>query len=198
MKKMTFILVPLLMVVGLNANSKKVDKEVIESSTVQHTVESTKNETGSTMRDYSKPGAAIDMEFNTTRVEANEIADVNITLKTIAQKGTLKVLVTLDENLSAIGDNLENNLTFSLNPETHDYNIDFQVKSEQDGLYYVKLLTTIDKGYGPKLRSFAVPIYVGEKPKTLTRSGGASMKALDNGERISVSKASETIEVIKE
>jgi hypothetical protein len=197
MKKITLMLTPLLMVVALNANSKKVDQEMIEN-TVQHKVEEpTKNEVGSTMREYSKPGAAIDMDFNTTRVNANEISDVNITLRAIAQKGTLDVLVTLDENLSAIGENLENNLSFTLSPEQHEFKIDFQVKSAEDGLYYVKLLTKIDKGYGPKLRSFAVPVYIGEKPKSLTRSSEATMKALDNGERISVSKASETIEVIK-
>jgi hypothetical protein len=56
----------------------------------------------------------------------------------------------------------------------------------------------VDKGYGVKLRSFAVPIYVGEEAEIRKKSINLQMKALGSGENISVSQALETIEVVKE
>lgn len=196
MKKLTLILAPLLIVVGLHANSKKVSEEQLNENSIQN-IEINSVEKGTTLRGYSKPGAPIDMEFNTTKVDVNQTADINISLITAIQTGTLDVQLSLDENLSTI-EPLEENLSFTITPSTQKFSIDFQVKSEKEGLFYIRMLTKVDKGYGVKLRSFAVPVYVGEKPKTLTKGITSRMKALSNGENISVSKAVETIEVIQE
>ena len=187
MKKLILIITPLLIVVGLHANSKKIDIENQNGTIVK----------GSTLHSYAKPGAPIDMEFNTTKVDINQTADVNISLLTTAQTGTLSVLLTLDDNLTTI-ESIDNNLTFKITPDSQKFLINFQVKSEENGLFYIKLLTRVDKGHGLKLRSFAVPVYVGEKPKKLIKIIPLSMKALNNGENISISKAIETIKVIKE
>jgi len=197
MKHLTLILTPLLMVASLQANSKKVSQEELNNSTTLQ-VEIDNIEHGSTLRGYSKPGAPIDMEFNTTRVKVNEISDVNITLMTAVNSGVLDVQLNLDKNLTTL-EPLDENLTFQISPAHKEFKLDFQVKSENEGLYYIRMLTKIDNGFGPKLRSFAVPVYIGEKPKTLTTKAVTSrMKALSNGENISVSKAVETIRVIEE
>jgi hypothetical protein len=196
MKKITFILAPLLIMVGLQANSKKIDKETLTKMNIQHQ-EKSNMISGDTFRAYSKPGAPIDMEFNSTKVDVNETADVNITLSTTVQTGTLSVVVNIDDNLSLIND-FDNNRTFQINPNKKDFNLNLQVSSANKGLFYIRLLTKIDRGYGLKLRSFAVPVYVGKTPTSLTKSISPQMKALSNGENISVSKAVETIKVIKE
>jgi len=196
MKKLTLILAPLLMVVGLQANSKKIDKETLTKMNIQHQEESNIIK-GKTSHAYSKPGAPIDMEFNSTKVDVNETADVNITLSTTVQTGTLSVVVNIDENMSIVND-FDNNRTFQINPNQKEFNLNLQVSCANEGLFYIRLLTKIDRGYGVKLRSFAVPVYVGETPTSLTKSISPQMKALSNGENISVSKAVETIKVIKE
>ena len=191
MKKTVLILVPLL-IVGLYANSKKIDPE--ETTTVKSIGEKTIIE-GTTVGKYSKPGAPIDMSYKTTKVDTNETADVNITLTTTAQSGRVVVNITLDDKLTLVN-NLDMNQSFEIAPNSKLFNIDMKVRAETDGLYYIRLLTKVEKGQHPKLRSFAIPVMVGENPKLKTRNGVNFLKA-KSGENISVSKAVETIEVIE-
>ena len=176
MKSITFILTPLLLSIGLNA-------QTISS--------------GSTAQQYSKPGAPIDMKFTSQKVDVNEISDVNITLTTTVYKGTISTLISLDKDLNSLTE-LNKNLTFEVLPEQQNFSINLQVKSKKQGLYYIKLLTKVDKGYGIKLRSFAVPVYIGESVGIISKNLNPQMKALGLGENISISKAIETIEIVKE
>jgi hypothetical protein len=175
MKKITLLFTPLLLILGLNA------QEV---------------HSGSTARQYSKPGAPIDMKYTSDKVEVNEVSDVNISLSTTARTGTLSVLISIDSNLSSAIE-LDNNLSYEIQTNKQTFPIHLKVKSKQEGLYYIRLLTKIDQGYGIKLRSFAVPIYVGKDAGIKSKEIGSQMKALSSGENISVSKALETIEVLK-
>ena len=176
MKTIILILSPLLLALGLNANEIS---------------------TNSTQRQYSKPGAPIDMRYTSEKVEVNETCDVNITLSTTITQGTVSAIITLDKNLISLTD-FNKNLTYEIMPNQRDYVINLQVKSKQAGLYYIRLLTKVDKGYGVKLRSFAVPIYIGKEAGIKSKEIGSQMKALSSGENISVSSAVETIEVVKE
>jgi len=174
MKLKTLILTPLLILIGLNAESM----------------------TGTTIGHYSKPGAPIDMTYLSTRTDNNEsdkIYDVNITLTSTVRYGTMKVKVALDNKLTPLS-SIEKELTFEINPEQKKYPINLQVSAKEDGLYYIRLLTKIDKGIGSKLRAFAVPVQVGEKKKINRNS--VMMKS-HSGENISISKAVETISVGK-
>ena len=174
MKAITLILTPLLFVLGLNAT------DISSNSTAQQ---------------YSKPGADIDMKYTSQKVDVNEISDVNITLTTAITKGLISVIITLDKQLETINE-FDDNLTFEIIPNQQNFLIELQVKSKHQGLYYIRLLTKVDKGYGIKLRSFAVPIYVGQVEGIKKRSLDAQMKAIGSGENISISKAVETIEII--
>ncbi len=191
MKKAVLILMPLL-IVGIYANSKKIDPE--ETTTVKSIGEKTIIE-GTTVGKYSKPGAPIDMSYKTTKVDANESADVNITLTTTAQSGKVVVNINIDDNLTLV-DTIDTNQSFDISPDNKSFNINMKVRSEHDGLYYIRMLTKVETGQHPKLRSFAVPVMVGENPKPITK--GVNFLKAKSGENISVSKAVETIEVIKE
>jgi len=192
MKKTILILVPLL-VVGLYANSKKINSE--ETNTVIKNIDNKIIIEGTTAKKYSKPGAPIDMTYKSTKVDSNETADVKITLSTTAQNGEVVVDMTLDKNLKLIND-VDMKQNFNISQNSKSFNIDLKVRSEREGLYYIRLLTKVKTGKHPKLRSFAVPIMVGENPRPKTKAGVNFLKA-KSGENISVSKAVETIEVIK-
>jgi len=151
----------------------------------------------STMHHYAKPGAPIDMSYTSQKVDVNETSDVNITLTTSIKNGTISTIMNLDENLISLKV-IDNNSTFSVTPEQQIFLINLQVKAKTEGLYYIKLLTKVDKGYGAKLRSFAVPIYVGKNAGIKKHHNNTQMKLLGAGENISVSKAIETVEVVNE
>lgn len=185
MKKTKLLLAPLLVIMGLQAEPTKTTD----------TLEESKIKTGTTIGHYAKPGAPIDMTYRSSTVDRNETSDINITLTTTAQTGTMNVMLTFDENLTQVND-VEQNLTFEITPEQKNYPINLQASSLEDGLYYIRLLTKIDKGTGSQLRAFAVPVYIGENPQPQTKSTKI-MKAM-SGENISVSKAVETITVLEE
>jgi len=175
LKLKTLVLTPLLIMIGLHAESM----------------------TGTTIGHYSKPGAPIDMTYLTNSTENNEsskIYDVNITLTSTVRYGTMKVKVTFDDKLTPLS-SIEKELTFEINPEQKKYPINLQVSAKEEGLHYIRLLTKIDKGMGSKLRAFAVPVQVGERKK-LNRNSVMMKSHL--GENISISKAVETITTVKE
>ena len=182
MKNKKLLLAPLLIVMGLQAKPTEVT-----------TVETSNIKTGTTIGHYQKPGAPIDMSYTSATVNAGEIADINISLSTTVQSGSMSVTITFDDTLKQ-EDSTEQNITFQITPEQKSYPINLQASSVEDGLYYIRLLTQIDKIEGSRLRAFAVPVYIGHNPKPKTK-GANIMKAL-SGENLSVSKAIETIEVL--
>jgi len=149
---------------------------------------------GTSIGHYAKPGAPIDISYLTHSRNNNKnskIYDVNITLTSTVRYGTMKVKMTLDNALTPLSP-IEKELSFEVNPEQKKYPINMQVSAKEDGLYYIRLLTKIDKGIGSKLRAFAVPVQVGEKKKVNKNS---IMMKSNSGENISISKAVETITV---
>jgi len=172
MKITTLILAPLLTLIGLNAQPL----------------------TGTTIGHYSKPGAPIHMTYVSNSVDKNKTTDVNITLTTTVKFGKMNVLLNFEEDLNQAS-NSPKELNFELKPNQKKYLVNLKVSSSRDGLYYIRLLTKIDKGMGSKMRAFAVPVRIGEEPKQKTRA--MIMKA-SNGENISISRAVETIKTVPE
>ena len=189
MKKAILLLAPLLIVVGLSANSKKIDPK--EETTIVKSVSGNIILEGTTIGKYAKPGAPIDMSYKTTKVDTKETADVNITLSTTATNGHLMVELSYDDKLTMEND-VDQNQSFDVTKEAQTFFINTKVSSSENGLYYIRLLTKIDKGYGLKLRSFAVPVYIGDDPKPKLKGNIKLLKA-SGGENISVSRAVETI-----
>lgn len=173
MKLTTLVLTPLLILIGLNA-------EPI---------------TGTTLGHYSKPGAPIDMSYLSNRVNKNEMSDINITLTTTVRTGNMNVLLNFEDELKQES-NVPKEINFEITPNKKKYFINLKVSSSKDGLYYIRLLTKIDKGTGSKMRAFAVPVFIGEEPKR--KSSSTIIMKASGGENISISKAVETIQVLKE
>lgn len=151
----------------------------------------------SSMHYYSKPGAPINISYPEIRMELNETADVNLTLTTSINQGTVYVNTVIDKNLKASKE-FDTNATFTIQPNQQDFLMNFKVEANKEGLFYIRLLTKVQSQTSKKLRTFAVPIYVGSQEKAVAKSLNGTLKALGTSENISVSKAQETIQVVKE
>ena len=186
MKTTKLLLSSLLITMGLNA--KPSDLNITENL-------NTNIKRGTTIGHYAKPGAPIDMSYETKKVDINEMADVNITLTTHVRYGEMNVELNVDDKLEQVS-NISEKLVFQLTPNQRTYTINLKVKSTENGLFYIRLLTSIGKGKGSQMRSFAVPVYIGENPKPKTN--GHQIQKVMGGENLSISKAVETIEEIEE
>lgn len=142
-----------------------------------------------------KPGAPVDMSYESSKVQAGEIANVDVKLLTTLPSGEMEVTVTLDEGLES-DTTIQPVQKLTILPDENEYTLNFRVSAQEDGLYYIRLLTKVESGDGARMRAFAIPVYVGDA-KLKTKSKQVIMKAL-GGENISVSKAQETIEIIEE
>jgi len=149
---------------------------------------------GTTIGHYQKPGAPVDINYSSTRVGIDEVSDINISLITSLKSGDMDVKINLDNNLEQIGDKYSS-ISFTLSPNQKTYDINLKVKCAKDGLYYIRLLAKVNSGSGVQMRALAVPVYVGDG-QLKKRSKQIIMKSM-SGENISVSKAEETIEIIK-
>ena len=185
MMKQSNLIISFLLIVGLMGDIMVAD----DNSTINNKIVK-----GTTVGHYQKPGAPIDINYSSTRVGLNEISDVNISLITSVKSGDMEVNIDIDKNLKVEGENY-NKITFSLDPNEKEYNINLKLLSSKDGLYYVRLLTKIDNENSLKMRAFAVPIYVGNGQ--LKRKTNQLIRKAMSGENLSISKAEETVEILK-
>ena len=143
---------------------------------------------GSSVGKYAKPGAPVDIHFISQNVDSGEKAEVKIDLLTSKNKGKMHVALKLDPALNVSDEKMETALQFDLSTQQEVYPVLLHVSAEEDGVYYIRLLVTIE---GKGSRAFAVPVFVGEgrvkKLKSATQKSAL-------GENLSVSKAVEYVE----
>jgi len=143
---------------------------------------------GSSVGKYAKPGAPVDIHFVSQNVDSGEKAEVKIELLTSQKRGKMNVSLKLDPALNASDEKMETALQFDLSTKQEVYPVLLHVSAEEEGVYYIRLLVTIE---GKGSRAFAVPVFVGEgrvkKMKPATQKSAL-------GENFSVSKAVEHIE----
>ena len=159
-----------------------------------NTIDNNRIVKGTTVGHYQKPGAPIDIIYSSTKVGLDEVSDVNISLLTTVKTGEMEVSIDIDKNLKVEGETYDK-VTFSLNPNEKGYDINLKVSCPKDGLYYIRLLTKMNSGSSAKMRVFAVPVYVGDG-KLKNKTNQLIMKAV-GGENLSVSKAEESVEILK-
>lgn len=141
---------------------------------------------GTSVGKYLKPGAPVDIKYETQHVSPGDISDIHIVLISNSITGTMKVKMKVDKGLDEVS-SVEKHLSFDLNEGKKEYPIDLQVSADEDGVYYIKLLISI-KGKG--MRAFAVPVYVGDG---MLKTKKTVVEKTEQGENISVSPAEETI-----
>lgn len=141
---------------------------------------------GTSIGEYSKPGAPVEIRYTSEHVEAGEVSKVDIVLLSSPITGTMKVKMKLDKQLNEIS-NTEKQISFDLDRDTKEYPIHLDVSADEDGLYYIKLHVVM-KGKG--MRAFAVPVYFGEGQ---LKTQKAAVEKTPKGENITVFAAEETI-----
>ena len=176
MKKIAFV--SALLLAGLTTNMALADKV---------------KETITTKGKYRKPGAPIDMTHTKAHVAVGEVATIDVTFITSLRSGNIEIEVTLDEGLES-QDTLSSITSFELRPDQRDYNMTFNVSAKKDGLYYIRLLGKAGERESIRMRSFAIPVYVGEGK--LQKKGKQLIMKAKGGENLSVSNAEETIEYV--
>jgi len=141
---------------------------------------------GTSVGQYAKPGAPVEISYTSEQVSVGDVANVDINLTSSVTTGTMKVKVKVDKDLYEITQ-VDKHLSFDLSKGEKEYPLHLEVSAEVDGLYYVRVMVTI-KGKG--MRSFAVPVYVG---KGTLRKNKVKLEKTKSGENISVFSAEETI-----
>lgn len=141
---------------------------------------------GTSIGQYAKQGAPIDITYVSEHVDIGDISAVHIVLSSRVTSDVMHVKVNVDKGLNEIT-TVSKELSMPLKAGKGKYPIDLKVSADEDGLYYIKLLTSI-KGKG--FRAFAVPVYVGSGVLKMNKKPLQKMK---NGENITVSPAQESI-----
>ncbi|CAA6802705.1 MAG: Unknown protein [uncultured Sulfurovum sp.] len=140
---------------------------------------------GNSMNIQGKPGLAVELSYKSAHVEVGELSDVNITLMTDLDSGTLKVnLKPLEAN--SIGLEAQN-LEFELSKSMNYFPINLQVNTIREGIHYINVTLSLE---GEGLRVLAVPVNVGTISNALTNK---TVETTDTGVNISVSSAQEEI-----
>ncbi len=141
---------------------------------------------GSSVGEYAKPGAPVEMSYTSEHVSVGDVSKVDIVLISSVKTGMMKVKVKVDKDLEEIT-NVDKHLSFDLTQGEKEYPLHLEVSADEDGLYYVRVMVNI-KGKG--MRAFAVPVYVG---KGTLRKNKATIEKTKSGENITVFSAEETI-----
>ncbi len=146
---------------------------------------------GTSVGKYAKPGAPVDIKYESQHVDVGDTSVVTISLTSNATMGSMKVKVKMDKGLNDLSQS-KKHLSFDLSKAKQEYPLDLEVSADEEGLYYIRVLVSI-KGQG--MRAFAVPVYVGDavlKTKK-TAAEHSTIEKTDKGETISVSAAQESI-----
>ncbi len=141
---------------------------------------------GTSIGKYAKPGAPVDIRYESQHVNIGDTSDINIILTSSSTIGTMKVKIKVDKGLDEVS-SVEKHLSFDLSKGEKEYPLHLSVSADEDGLYYIRILVSI-KGKG--MRAFAVPVYVGDG---VLKTKKTAVEKTEKGENISVSAAQETI-----
>lgn len=146
---------------------------------------------GTSVGNYAKPGAPVDIRYESQHVNVGDTSNVHIILTSSSTTGRMKVKVKVDKGLHEIS-NVKKHLSFDLAEGKKEYPLHLEVSADEAGLYYVRIQVAI-KGQG--MRAFAVPVYVGDALLKAKKTAAAQsiIEKTDKGETISVSAAEETI-----
>jgi len=176
MKILQIILVSTLLVsVSANAMTAKVKEE---SKTVYEVLK------GDSKGSYMKPGLSVNLSYTSEHVDVGELSDVNITITTILNEGTLKVNLKSLEEDSEIE---EQNLEFKLSKTENVFPINLQLSSENEGRYYITIFISLDGKGG---RVFEVPLNIG---KISEKMSSEPVERTDKGIAITSAPAEEEI-----
>ncbi|MEA2047756.1 MAG: hypothetical protein U9O64_04835 [Campylobacterota bacterium] len=141
---------------------------------------------GSSVGEYRKPGAPVEIKYSSEHVNIVEVSKVDISLMSSLTEGTMDVKIKVDKELTELT-NIDKKLSFELTNSDRTYPLYLEVSAESEGLYYIRVLVSI-KGNG--MRAFAIPVYVGSG---ILRKNSANVVKTKSGEELNLFLAEEII-----
>jgi len=173
MKRILFVVSVLLLALGwMSLNQHKVIK-------------------GGTVGKYLKPGAPVNFEYQTERVDVNETALVQFKIICSRTVGELTLQIRVDKHLEDES-GIEREMTFEVTEEQREFPVEMELHGSDNGTYYVRLLVRYTHNESSSLRSYAIPIYVGEEKRIIQKS------TIGRVQKLNISKARESIHTIEE
>lgn len=169
---------------------------------------------GTTKGFYAKPGAPVDLTYCSEPIEnaqscsanpSNKIAntksgDVNITLETTIESGKMSVDIEFDKNITNLS-NTPSKLLFDVTKDKKRFPINIKIDGKVDGLYYIRFFITIQEDLEKRVRSLAVPVYIGDYNASRQKEAYPAPMMLKSSnkqiENVTVFKAKENFEAIK-
>ena len=146
---------------------------------------------GGTVGKYLKPGAPVNFEYKTERVEVNETALVRFKIICSRSVGELNLQIRVDKKLEDES-GIEREMLFEVTEGQREFPVEMELHGSDKGTYYVRLLVKYTHNGNSSLRSYAIPIYVGEEKRSIQKS------TIGTVQKLSISKARESIHTIEE
>ena len=146
--------------------------------------------TGESPISCAKPDGFVHMNYSSDSVEKNEISNILISLETHLKSGKLEIDITKDSELEMI--EISDKKNFQISTDKKSYNINIKVRSNQNGIFYIKLLAKIsnDNFLDSKYTSFVIPVDIGDTNAQVKK---IRSRRLDTNENLIIFKAVESV-----
>ncbi len=136
----------------------------------------------------AKPDGFVQMNYSSDSVEKDKISNVLISLETHLGSGRLEISISKDSELEIV--EISNKKNFQISTEKKSYDINMKVRSNQNGIFYIKLLVKIsnDSFINARYTSFVIPVDIGD-----TNTQVKKIRRLDIKENLIIFKAVESV-----
>ncbi|KYJ87192.1 hypothetical protein [Sulfurovum riftiae] len=143
---------------------------VLSTATIYASVQVDK---GSTVGNYAKPGASVEMRYESPKVGLLESAEVRIFLMPVKNYREMKIHLTVDETLETLSI-VKNDFTIKTGKDISEYPIEITVRSSEPGVHFIRLIVSAEG----KSRAFTVPVYVGEQQTAQIKKNTRKIKVM--------------------
>ena len=133
----------------------------------------------SSVGNYAKPGASVEMRYESPRVDLLEDAEVRIFLKPLKRYTEMKVHLSVDQALESVSAP-QSDFTIETREDKAEYPLTVTVRSSKPGTHFIRLIVSA----GGKSRAFTVPVHVGKKEDVQTEKSGKRLRVMKAREEI--------------
>jgi len=136
-------------------------------------------EKGSSVGNYAKPGASVEMRYESPKVDMLENAEVRIFLHPVKPYPQIKVHLAVDQALERVSDT-KSDILITTKKDIKEYPLTVTVRSAEPGTHFIRLIVSA----GGRSRAFTVPVHVGEVQTVKREKSGKRLKVMHAREEI--------------
>ena len=136
-------------------------------------------EKGSSAGNYAKPGASVEMRYESPKVDLLENAEVRIFLHPIKPYPQIKVHLAVDQALERVSDT-KSDVVITTKEDIKEYPLTITVRSAEPGIHFIRLIVSA----GGRSRAFTVPVHVGEVQTVKAEKSSKRLKVMRAWEEI--------------